>query len=170
MSETSPLKIAPVIFGERLADSKAFLALFYEGMTLVEDVASYLDGQGRDDAKALTRGFAISYASESMRLTTRLMQLASWLLLQRAYNDGEMSADQARAEKAKVRISASGVDTPEDILAELPIALRDYVLKAQRLQQRILHLDKLLVADKLEAAEGSPLNDQFKRLQSAFGG
>jgi regulator of CtrA degradation len=171
MSETSLLKIAPVAFGERLADSKAFLALFHEGMILVEDVASYLDGQGRDDAKSLSRGFAISYASESMRLTTRLMQLASWLLLQRAYNDGEMSALQAKAEKAKVRISAGGVDTPKDILLELPVALREFVLKAQRLQQRILHLDNLLVADKLEISVApSPLNDQFKRLQNAFGG
>ena len=34
---------------------------------------------------------ALSYASESMRLTTRLMQLASWLLLQRAVAEGELS-------------------------------------------------------------------------------
>jgi regulator of CtrA degradation len=171
MSEVAALRLATVAFGDKLADSKAFLALFREGMALVEDVASYLDGNGREDAKALSRGHAISYASESMRLTTRLMQLASWLLLQRAFNDGEMSASQAKAEKAKVRIAASGADTPDDILAELPETLRDFILKAQRLQQRVLHLDKLLVADKLEiSAAPSPLNDHFKRLQNAFGG
>ena len=34
-----------------------------------------------------------------MRLTTRLMQLASWLLLQRAVNEGEITAENARTEK-----------------------------------------------------------------------
>ena len=75
-----------------------FKALFKEGMTLVEDAAAYLDGPGRKEAKLLTRGDALAYASESMRLTTRLMQLASWLLLQRAVNEGELTFDQARTE------------------------------------------------------------------------
>ena len=42
-----------------------------------------------------------------MRLTTRLMQLASWLLLQRAVNEGELSAENARSEKEKVKFSAT---------------------------------------------------------------
>ena len=39
-----------------------------------------------------------------MRLTTRLMQLASWLLLHRAVNEGEMTLAQASKEKKKVRL------------------------------------------------------------------
>ena len=46
-----------------------------------------------------------------MRLTTRLMQLASWLLLQRAVNDGEMSDEQARLEKAKVKLNGLATAT-----------------------------------------------------------
>ena len=41
-----------------------------------------------------------------MRLTTRLMQLASWLLLHRAVNEGEMSLAQANKEKTKVKLAA----------------------------------------------------------------
>ena len=33
-----------------------------------------------------------------MRVTTRLMQAASWLLVQRAVHDGDMERDQARVE------------------------------------------------------------------------
>src|SRR6185437_15282978 len=97
----------PVSFGEKLASSGAFKALFKEGMTLVEEAAAYLDGPGRTEAKLLQRGDALAYASESMRLTTRLMQLASWLLLQRAVNEGELTAESARMEKAKVRFSTT---------------------------------------------------------------
>ena len=48
-----------------------------------------------------------------MRLTTRLMQLASWLLVQRAVNEGEMTQDQAGQEKAKVK-SRPPLGGPED--------------------------------------------------------
>ena len=85
----------PVSFGERLANSQAFAALFRDGMALVEETATYLDGPGRQESKKLDRAAALAYATESMRLTTRLMQLASWLLLHRAVKEGEMSHAQA---------------------------------------------------------------------------
>ena len=74
----------PVPFGRTFVASESFKALFREGMALVEDTAAYLDGAGREESKELPRQGALTYASESMRLTTRLMQIASWLLVQRA--------------------------------------------------------------------------------------
>ena len=68
---------------------RAFGTLFGDGMDLVEETAAYLDGVGRTEAKALDRSVSLTYATESMRLTTRLMQFASWLLLQRAVKEGE---------------------------------------------------------------------------------
>src|SRR3569832_450621 len=84
-----------VSFGERLANRPAFAELFRTGMPLVEETATYLDGPGRQESKKLARAAALAYATESMRLTTRLMQLASWLLLHRAVKEGEMSLAQA---------------------------------------------------------------------------
>ena len=75
-------------------------------MALVEETASYLDGPGRQESKTLERAAALAYATESMRLTTRLMQLASWLLLHRAVKEGEMSLAQANKEKTKVKLVA----------------------------------------------------------------
>src|SRR3982074_2739687 len=94
-----------VSFGERLASSHAFGDLFRDGMALVEETAAYLDGPGRQGSKRLERNGALAYATESMRLTTRLMQLASWLLLHRAVKEGEMSLAQANKEKTKVKLS-----------------------------------------------------------------
>ena len=62
-----------ISFAHRLAGSPRFKVLFRDGMDLVEQVAAYLDGPGRDEAKDLARPVAIAYAAESMRLTTRLM-------------------------------------------------------------------------------------------------
>src|SRR6201989_585256 len=96
----------PVLFSEKLASSQAFADLFKEGMALVEETASYLDGECRQDSKKLDRSASLAYATESMRLTTRLMQLASWLLLHRAVKEGEMSLSQANREKVKVKLPA----------------------------------------------------------------
>ena len=82
--------------------SALFRRTFDEGMALVEETARYLDGPGRADARALSRKGAILYAGESMRLTTRMMQAASWLLVQRAVNDGDMEADQAASSRYRL--------------------------------------------------------------------
>ncbi len=162
----------PVSFAARLASSDAFKALFREGMGLVEESAAYLDGPGRDEARAVSRQEQLAYASESMRLTTRLMQLAAWLLLQRAINDGEISADQAMSEKRKVKLSFQDVATAQELFVRLPERLRDLVTQSLRLQARIIHLDQLLhTAD--EAVPPAPADNgvaaQLQRLQAAFG-
>src|SRR5258708_21331643 len=106
MSEKRSIEANAVSFSERLANSQVFATLFRDGMALVEETASYLDGAGRQESKKLERSAALVYATESMRLTTRLMQLASWLLLHRAVKEGEMTLAQASKEKSKVRLAA----------------------------------------------------------------
>ena len=94
-----------ISFAHRHTHSEAFKALFREGMNLVEEAASYLDGPGRAASKVLRRPAALAYATESMRLTTRLMQIASWLLLRRAVNEGEITPAQAQTERHRVRLT-----------------------------------------------------------------
>src|SRR5512147_851109 len=115
MSEKFAGQAQPVPFGERLASSHAFAEPFRVGMALVEELATYLDGPGRQQSKKLERSAALAYATESMRLTTRLMQLASWLLLHRAVKEGEMSLAQASKEKNKVKLSAADTHDPHNM-------------------------------------------------------
>lgn len=167
----SSLGQEPVSFVERLAGSDAFKSLFKEGMNLVEEAAAYLDGPGRAEAKALPRMEALAYASESMRLTTRLMQLASWLLLQRAVNEGEMSQTQAASEKHKVKLSNQDMASAPETFHRLPARLRDLVAHSVRLQARIIHLDQLLYARSealMPPVASSPVADQIERLRMAF--
>jgi regulator of CtrA degradation len=171
-SSSDPFKPSPISLGERMATSTTFKLLFRDGMSLVEAAAAYLDGPGRAAAKLLPRRDALSYASESMRLTTRLMQLASWLLLQRAVNEGEMTRAQAAAEKHKVKLAPQDLATEEAVFARLPEELRQLCLHSLRLQARIIHLDQLLYAPK-KAQEPQqppphPLDAQHALLRQAF--
>src|SRR5674476_1280445 len=69
MSEKLLSETQPVSFGERLANSHAFADLFRDGMALVEETATYLDGPDRQASKKLERAAALAYATESMRPT-----------------------------------------------------------------------------------------------------
>src|ERR1700748_931743 len=140
MSDRSQGETALVQFSERLTNSAAFGALFREGMELVEEPAAYLDGAGRSEAKALERSVSLTYATESMRLTTRLMQLASWLLLHRAVKEGEMTLIQANREKTKVKLSAAD-PSPSDMLEKLPAQLQELIARSMSLQSRVRRLD-----------------------------
>src|SRR5215472_9540491 len=106
MSEKRSVEAGAVSFVERLASSQLFAALFGDGMALVDETATYLDGPGRLESKKLERSAGLVYATESLRLTNRLMHLASWLLLHRAVKEGEITLAQANKEKAKVSLAA----------------------------------------------------------------
>src|ERR1700726_2947844 len=168
MSEQLVNQAEPVSFGERLANSQVFADLFRDGMALVEETASYLDGPGRKESKKLERMAALAYATESMRLTTRLMQLASWLLLHRAVKEGEMTLTQANREKTKVKLSAAEPGA-EEMLEKLPQQLRDLIARSMTLQTKVRRLDTTIHAPAAErAAIGNPLVPQLNRLKAAF--
>ncbi len=160
----------PVSFGEKLAASGRFDALFRDGMALVEETAAYLDGDGRDQARHLGRVAALAYASETMRLTTRLMQIASWLLLQRAVNGGEMSADEAAADKRRTRSAWQAVPSPAQEAAQLPPSLLALIDASLGLQNRIQRLDTMMCEPAAPSVAPSALDAQRALLQHAFSG
>jgi regulator of CtrA degradation len=162
-----------ISFVQRHSSSEAFKALFREGMALVEESANYLDGPGRAASKALSRPAALAYASESMRMTTRLMQIASWLLLRRAVNEGELTAAQAQSERHRVRLTRQELSCDVAILAELPKEFVTLTERSLRMQARVIHLDLSLGGGPgADAAEDArpPLADHFARVEAAFRG
>jgi regulator of CtrA degradation len=161
-----------IVLTERRVASDRFGPIYKKGMALVEETAHYLDGVGRMQAKGLSKPASMLYASESMRLTTRLMQLASWLLLQRAANSGEMTVNQVMQERTKVRLS-----TPSDVhrnsaFIELPEAFRDLIERSLAMERDIRRLDEELYGERdgiVAEADSNPVNEQIELLRTAFG-
>ncbi len=158
-----------ISFARGFVKSDAFMLLFREGMGLVEHTASYLDGDGRKESAALPRDVALTYATESMRITTRLMQIASWLLVQRAVAEGEMSPEQARTENNKVRLSDTMVAPSGVEAGQLPETLRELMAHSVRLQERIRHLESQMSAAAAAPEPVNPVQDQLARLQQRLG-
>ena len=163
------------------ARSALFDRTFQDGMSLVEDTAAYLDGAGRQEARRLSRGSALAYANASMRLTTQLMQVASWLLVQRAVREGDMAACEAC--DARYRLSApvaddlvadvvaqGGAPDPAEPEAALPAGLMELLERSHRLYERVSHLDRRMYREIAPAGDAHPVIAQHDRLRAAFGG
>jgi regulator of CtrA degradation len=166
-----------ISFGERFAASDQFDAIFREGMALVERAAAYLDGRGRKEAKALAGPAAMLYASESMRLTTRLLELASWLMIRRSFKDGEITAEELARKRERVRLTEPGRISHVKGFDTLPEGLQDLIRASFALNDRIVLLDLAMQVrlDEItpDAAVDDPLSDspvqaQVTRLERAF--
>jgi regulator of CtrA degradation len=138
-------------------------------MGLVEETAAYLEGPGRVVSRDLAREAALEYASESMRLTTKLMQVASWLLVHRAVREGDMTDDEARAERYRIRDVESGAAAaPLSSRGQLPETLKDLRERADRLYERVLRLDARLRCAGTAETPINPVASQLRALEEAF--
>ncbi|MFN4143924.1 DUF1465 family protein [Aestuariivirga sp.] len=166
------VKAPPVTvdFLSRFTASEQFQKVFQEGMGLVEETANYLDGPGRQEARLLDRHGAVAYATESMRLTTRLMQLASWLLLQKAIGAGEVSSDEARKERHRISLAEIGRGNALMGSDQLPQGLLDIVDRSLSLHQRVQKLDAMInmQAKSSATAAESPVSSQIDRIAAVF--
>jgi regulator of CtrA degradation len=145
-----------VSFGERYLTSERFQSIYREGMELVEETARYLDGDGRGEGKALKGATSLSYATESMRLTTRLMNIASWLLIRRSVNNGEMTQDRARRERLKLKIDSIGRPSHIKGFDELPGKLQGLITASFGLQDKVIKLDRLFEGGSVLSEDAQP--------------
>ena len=162
--DSPPVRTAEI---RDFARSELFERTFAEGMQLVEETAAYLDGAGRKESKLLSRNAALAYAGESMRLTTRLMQIASWLLVQRAVREGDMPVAEACQDRYRLRAEAPAESTEEPV--DLPSGITLLLDRTERLYDRVLHMDRRMSLEE-GSPEANPVQSQLDRLRSAFGG
>ncbi len=149
---------------QAFAGTALFNRTFEEGMSLVEEAARYFDGRGRAEARDLTGSAAMLYSGESLRVTTRLMQAASWLLVQRAVHEGDMPPENAADQRYRLGSReicfggrSEGVDT-------LPKTLQSLLARSESLYRRISRLEEILLT------KGQPgVHAQLQRLEQAFG-
>ena len=94
-------------------------SLYVEAMLLADEARAYFDASGRDDRLSLDPAVRIGFACESLKVTTRLMQVIAWLLTQRAVAAGELSRAQAGNDERRL---GEAPESDEALLARLPEA------------------------------------------------
>ena len=137
---TSPVTV--VSFGAEYKKRK-FDGLFTEAMSLTESMATYLDGQGRRECKKLSRALQGAYVGASMQMTSRMLMLASWALVQRSQLEGEEvdGWGTARAKRAIADLYSDQWSTEHPQLRALPETFQAFYDNVVSLHHRMVAID-----------------------------
>lgn len=140
--------------------------LYLEAMTLADEARSYFDREGAADRGRLDPVARVAFSCESLRVTTRLMHVVSWLLVQKAVQAGEL--DAAEAETPERRLGrATDSDDPVR-LAFLPARSREIIDRSRDLYDRIARLDMQRVTMPADAESGGGARALLDRLRSSL--
>ncbi len=121
-----------------------FERLYERAIATIEDASAYLNGIGRTDARTLAVAERAAYASESMRLSNRLIQLSAWLTLAHAYYSGKVGMDAARAKRSKIDLSIFTRPGHNPQFDALPERLKQLTIQSLSIRDQIAALDKAL--------------------------
>lgn len=147
-----------------LLDPRFLEKSYQEAMALTQAVASYLEVENQQVRNySLNLGTEVYYASESMRVSTCLMQVMSWFLVQKGVAAGEITRKQAGALKFRLGardICLADVDTSK---GDLPEQLVTFLHKAQALYRQVARMDRMVYGDR---GETNPVHELFSRIRN----
>jgi len=115
-----------------------------EAFSLLEEARDYLAERQQRELEPLPPSVQLVVSCETMRLTTRLVQVMAWLLVQRAVQAGEIEAEDA--DRPERRLGGHDVCTkpgPWD-LSGLPRRLRLLLDRSEALYNRVARLDEMV--------------------------
>lgn len=158
----------PVDFTVRkITSAEFFRPIFDEGMSLVSETALYLDGAGKQDSAHLPTGPKIAYLGLSMRLVACLTHLASWLMLHRAVQEGEITILAASADPQRPRVSDLGSLAEARDGEGLPPRMAELADRVHRFRTRMEAIELALYGDPA-ASNPNPVLQRIALIEAAF--
>ena len=139
--------------------------LYLEAMTLADEARSYFDREGAADRGRLDPVARVAFSCESLRVTTRLMHVVSWLLVQKAVQAGELAPTEAESPERRLGRATDSDDAVR--LAFLPARSREIIDRSRDLYDRIARLDTQLVTMPADR-EGGGARALLDRLRSSL--
>jgi regulator of CtrA degradation len=159
---------AHVVNASAFASSDLFFKIYDESMAMVREAADYLELEGVIERQQLSQKLGLVYACESMRLTTRLMQVSAWLLAMRAIRQGELQAGEIDERGFRLGAKEVCIGDPVRGAGLLPVRLINLLEASKRLYERVARLDQLLFAGAGQLPAHNPVVAQLSRLEQAF--
>jgi len=159
MDDSNAVTEAEVRITPRLVDS-----FYTEAMLLADEARSYFDDAGRDQRGGLDPFVRVSFACESLKVTTRIMHIVAWLLTQRAIESGEIAFRDGRRPERRL---GHAQDSDPEAVAKLPEAARRLVNASADLYARVKRLDE---GNIVEEPPQSPARALMGRLERGLSG
>ncbi len=138
--------------------------LYLEAMGLADSARRYFDVEGADDRAALSPLARVTFSCESLKVTTRLMHVVAWLMVRKAVEAGELTAEEAANPQRRLgRAADIGGEVRMDVLPKRAKTLIDGSID---LYERVKRLDAQLGGDGVPGDAGA--RALMDRLRASF--
>lgn len=122
-----------------------FHRTYDEAMDLMVEARNYMRFVERRERVRMGSMAGLRMSCEALRVTSRLTQVMAWLLMQRAVQHGEVSAEQSLAEHCRLSGGSVCLDETHSEDDSLPNGLRSLMDRSFRLYVRVARLEEMMV-------------------------
>lgn len=159
--------MSPAVSLDRGLHRRLVDGLYLEAMVMADEARAYFDLRETSEAELGDPLRRVSFACESLKVTTRLMHIIAWLLSQRAWQRGEIADADLSDEKYRLGRATS---TDPDIAVTFPFAARALIEGSQDLYDRVARLQDRMdrMGKPRTPVESSPARALMDRLNTAF--
>lgn len=147
---------------QRVITPRVVSGLYVEAMLLADEVRAYFDELGHAERDALPPVLRVSFSCESVKITTRLMHIMTWLL---AHRSAEVGDEDWGASFRTERRLARETDSDARDVALLPERAQALIRASCELYQRLARLEASFNPDRQSV---SPVRNLMGRLETAF--
>ncbi|MEJ7777818.1 MAG: DUF1465 family protein [Sphingomicrobium sp.] len=159
MTDSDDVPEAQARITPRLIDS-----FYTEAMLLADEARSYFDDAAHHDRDRLDPFTRVTFACESLKVTTRVMHIVAWLLTQRAIESGEIQYAEGRRPERRL---GHAQDSDPETVTRLPASAQRLVHGSTDLYARVRRLDDGSIAS---APAQSPARALMGRLERGLTG
>ena len=135
-------------------------SFYTEAMLLADEARSYFDDAGRDERDGLDPFVRVSFACESLKVTTRIMHIVAWLLTQRAIESGEIAFREGRRPERRL---GNAQESDPDLVVRLPETAQRLANASSDLYARVKRLDEGSLADEPPQSPARALMGRLER-------
>lgn len=120
---------------------------------LLQSTHEYIKWQAPLDVEDMGPHETFRVSCEAMRVTIRMTQIITWLMLQKAVLAGDVTRDEVLSESYRVLRGNTCVDTESEDDESIPRRLRELLIQSRIFYMRILRLDEVFRTEHPKAEE-----------------
>lgn len=118
--------------------------LYAEALALADEARGYFAQTGQDERLNLEPMERVLFSCESLKVTTRLMHVISWLLVGKAVAAGEMTPAEATVPERRLGFVEGSDEAKEPRLTLLPAQAFSLIRRSRDLYERVGHIEASL--------------------------
>lgn len=132
---------------------------FEEGVALTLEARNYIAYHEQADKKALNLPDCLHIGYHHTRVSSRLIQVMTWLLAMKAVTSGEISREQFQAPAFALGGGPECIDESGPEMDDLPQGLRSLLERTHKLYMRVKRLDEQVRGQPSHAIDPATLGN-----------